>query len=76
MAAPSDAELDQAWQGDIYGLSASAGPDDLYTLSPEFGYTTASSGVPVDYGFLPQQGVDLGKPLTDSIGEVPVAWQP
>jgi hypothetical protein len=39
-AAPSDAELEQAWQGDIYGISASVGPDDLYTLSPEFGYTT------------------------------------
>ncbi|MCU7929106.1 MAG: hypothetical protein KZQ97_22105 [Candidatus Thiodiazotropha sp. (ex Dulcina madagascariensis)] len=64
--APSDAELEQAWQGDVYGLSASAGPDDLYTLSPEFGYTTASSGVPVDYGFLPQQGIDMGTPLTDS----------
>jgi hypothetical protein len=66
-AVPSDAGLDQAWQGDLYGgLSTSIGPDDLYTLSPELGYTTASSGVPVDYGFLPQQGVDLGKPLTDS----------
>jgi hypothetical protein len=30
--APSDADLDYAWQGDIYGLSASAGPQDLYTI--------------------------------------------
>lgn len=62
--APSDAELGQAWQGDIYGISASVGPDDLYTLSSEFGYTTASS-MPVDYGFLPQQ-IDMGAPLSDS----------
>ncbi|WP_139116995.1 hypothetical protein [Candidatus Thiodiazotropha endoloripes] len=64
--APSDDDLDYAWRGDIYGLSASVGPDDLYTLSPEFGYTTASSGVPVDYGFLPQQGIDMGTPLSNS----------
>jgi hypothetical protein len=37
MAAPSDAELEQAWQGDIYGLSApeyTVGPDDLYAMRP------------------------------------------
>ncbi|MEW8022804.1 MAG: hypothetical protein AB2803_03800 [Candidatus Thiodiazotropha sp.] len=30
--APSDADLDYAWRGDVYGLSASAGPQDLYTI--------------------------------------------
>ncbi|MEW8008574.1 MAG: LysM domain-containing protein, partial [Candidatus Thiodiazotropha endolucinida] len=64
--APSDTDLDYAWRGDDYGLSASTAPDDLYTLSPEFGYTTASSGAPVDYGFLPQQGIDMGTPLSNS----------
>jgi hypothetical protein len=62
--APSNAELEQAWQGDRYGLSASVGPQDLYTLSSEFGYTNASS-MPLGYGFLPQQ-IDMGVPLSDN----------
>jgi hypothetical protein len=36
-AAPSDADLDYAWQGDIYGLSVSGlevGPQDLYATRP------------------------------------------
>ncbi|MES9823386.1 MAG: hypothetical protein ABW127_03065 [Candidatus Thiodiazotropha endolucinida] len=34
-AVPSDAGLDQAWQGGLYGgLSTSIGPDDLYALEP------------------------------------------
>jgi hypothetical protein len=36
-AVPSDADLDYAWQGDIYGLSASGlevGPQDLYATRP------------------------------------------
>jgi hypothetical protein len=54
---PSDAELDQAWLGDAYGLSASGlevGPQDLYTMSPEFEMVGAGrdTGLQSNYDFL------------------------
>ncbi|MCU7850479.1 MAG: hypothetical protein KZQ89_21380 [Candidatus Thiodiazotropha sp. (ex Lucinoma kastoroae)] len=53
-AAPSDAELEQAWQGDVYGLSASGLPQDLYTMSPEFemGGAGRNTDLQANYGFL------------------------
>jgi hypothetical protein len=36
------------------------------TTPAEFGSSNAGSGLQVDYGFLPQQGIDMGTPLSDS----------
>jgi hypothetical protein len=81
-AVPSDAELDQAWQGDVYGLSASGlevGPQDLYTMSPEFEMVGAGreTDPQANYGFLQsnssiiQSVLDTAMVNSLSIGE---AW--
>ncbi len=54
VAAPSDVEPEQTWQGDVYGVSDTVGPQDLYTLSPEFEMVGAGrdTGLQANYDFL------------------------
>jgi hypothetical protein len=70
---PSDADLDYAWRGDAYGLSASELPQDLYTMSPEFEMvgTGRDTGLQANYDFLqsndPLMQSVLNSTMIDSI---------
>ncbi|MEW8693153.1 MAG: hypothetical protein AB2535_19135, partial [Candidatus Thiodiazotropha endolucinida] len=76
----SDAELQDALFGPVPPRvdSSHAGGVIAFGASetPAFTSSNADSGLQVDYGFLPQQGIDMGEPMTTVAGAVSVDDDP
>ncbi|MCU7929098.1 MAG: hypothetical protein KZQ97_22065 [Candidatus Thiodiazotropha sp. (ex Dulcina madagascariensis)] len=77
VAVPSDAELERAWQGDVYGLSASGlevGPQDLYAMRPVS--ERLGSGEPTALAQFGEGAYNKLQAQADWVGSAAVnAWQ-